>query len=198
MQTVYRTLMTANGPRRALVVAPDVDEVVGQRTLDELRSGGRLPHHAEVLAKVQADPEPTHMVILRARGADGSGTFRLARDLDDKQLQELGYLLARAQLAAWSELNAHGVEAVARVELRVWELAALRSGTAQLMAELEAQGQSADPQHAAQARTQHWTLGHAVLNFGVGLDTALSELLPMRMEHLEQDRSGTAANGPVR
>ncbi len=198
MQTVYRTLTTTNGPRRALVVAPDVDEVVGLQTLQELRSGARSPHHEAVIAKLAAAPEPTHIVILRARGADGSGTFRLARDLDDAQLEELGYLLARAQLDAWQDLAKHGVEALARVELRVWELAALRSGTARLREELDGLIRGTDHARAVRARDDHWTLGHALLNFGVGLDTALTELLPQRLEQLQQERSNAAANSPMR
>lgn len=200
MNTVYRTLATANGPRRALVVSTDVDELVGRRTLAELRSGARLGNHADVISHVASDPEPTHLVILRARGADGSGTFRMARDLDDGELEEVGYLMAKAQLATWRDLAEHGVLAFSRVELRVWELAALRSGTARLMAELDAKKHDADGARAAQARDDHWTLGRGLLNFGVGLETALTELLPMRLEQLERDRDpdGPAANAPIK
>ncbi len=196
MNTVYRTLATASGPRRALVVSTDIDELVGRQTLVELRSGARLGSHAEVVAHVAADPEPTHLVILRARGADGSGTFRMARDLDDGELEEVGYLMAKAQLATWRDLTEHGVLAFSRVELRVWELAALRSGTARLMAELDTKKHDADRARALQAHDDHWTLGRALLNFGVGLETALNELLPMRLEQLERDRgvNGPAAN----
>jgi|GEM_PF-2236292 len=196
MNTVYRTLVTANGPRRALVVSPHIDELVGRKTLEELRSGTRPRYHAEVVDMVASEPEPTHVVILRARGADGSGTFRMARDLADNELEELGYLLAQAQLATWRDLAQHGVVAFSRVELRVWELAALRSGTARLMAELETKKNDSDRARAVRARDDHWTLGRALLNFGVGLDTALTELLPMRLEQLERDRAfdGPAAN----
>jgi hypothetical protein len=199
MHTVFRTLVTANGPRRALVVSPDADEIVGRQTLEELRSGARPNHHAELVEFVAAQAEPTDVVILRARGADGSGTFRMARDLDDGELEEVGYLLAKAQLATWQALAQHGVAAFSRVELRVWELAALRSGTARLMAELETRRNDPDRLLAKQARDDHWTLGHALLNFGVGLDTALTELLPMRLEQLERDRAfeGPAANSPT-
>lgn len=195
MNTVYRTIVTDNGPRRALVVSTDLDELVGRRTLAELRSGARLAGHAEVISHVVKDPEPTHVVILRARGADGSGTFRMARDLDDAELDDVGYLMAKAQLATWRELAEHGVLAFSRVELRVWELAALRSGTARLMAELDAKKHDADPERALRAQEDHWTLGRALLNFGVGLETALTELLPMRLEQLERDQNARAANG---
>lgn len=196
MNTVFRTLVTANGPRRALVVSPDADEIVGRQTLEELRSGARPNHHDELVEFVAKQPEPVDVVILRARGADGSGTFRMARDLDDAELEEVGYLLAQAQLATWRALTRHGVVAFSRVELRVWELAALRSGTARLMAELDTKQHDADRTLALQARDDHWTLGHALLNFGVGLDTALTELLPMRLEQLERERGveGPAAN----
>lgn len=196
MNTVYRTLATDNGPRRALVVSQDIDELVGRNTLAELRSGARPGSHAEVISHVAADPESTHLVILRARGADGSGTFRMARDLDDGELDEVGYLMAKAQLATWRDLAEHGVLAFSRVELRVWELAALRSGTARLMAELEAKKHDSDRARALQAQDDHWTLGRALLNFGVGLETALTELLPMRLEQLERDQDGPAANAP--
>jgi len=196
MNTVYRTLATDNGPRRALVVSTDTDELVGRNTLAELRSGARLGSHAKVISHVAADPESTHLVILRARGADGSGTFRMARDLDDGELDEVGYLMAKAQLATWRDLSEHGVLAFSRVELRVWELAALRSGTARLMAELDAKKHDADQTRALRAQDDHWTLGRALLNFGVGLETALAELLPMRLKQLEQERraDGPAAN----
>ncbi len=198
MNTVHRTLATPNGIRRALVVSPDADELVGRNTLDELRSGSRPDYHAQMVEVVAGDPEVTHVVILRARGADGSGSFRMARDLDDHELEELGYLLAKAQLETWRDLSQHGVMAFSRVELRVWELAALRSGTARLMAELETKKNDADRTRAARARDDHWTLGRALLNFGVGLDTAMTELLPMRLEQLERDRAdGPAANSPA-
>lgn len=198
MNRVFRTLSTANGPRRALVVAPESDELVGRQTLDALREGARPTYHDALVEAVAKEPEPTHLVILRARGADGSGSFRLARDLDDAELEELGYLLAKAQLATWRELATFGVLAFSRVELRVWELAALRSGTARLMAELETRKNDADRARAARARDDHWTLGRALLNFGVGLDTALTELLPMRLEQIERERplEGPAANSP--
>ena len=78
----------------------------------------------------------------------------------------------------------------------MWELAALRSGTARLMAELETKKNDSDRARAVRARDDHWTLGRALLNFGVGLDTALTELIPMRLEQLERDRAfdGPAAN----
>lgn len=199
MNTVYRTLVTANGPRRALVVSTDTDELVGRKTLAELRSGARLGSHADVISHVIANPESTHLVILRARGADGSGTFRMARDLDDGELDEVGYLMAKAQLATWRDLAEHGVLAFSRVELRVWELAALRSGTARLMAELDAKKHDADRSRASQAQADHSTLGRALLNFGVGLETALTELLPMRLEQLEREQSvdGSPASVPT-
>ncbi len=200
MNTVYRTLATANGPRRALVVSADTDELVGRRTLAELRSGARLGGHAEVIAHVAQSPESIHLVILRARGADGSGTFRMARDLDDAELDEVGYLMAKAQLATWRDLAEHGVLAFSRVELRVWELAALRSGTARLLAELDAKRHDADRTRAARAQADHATIGRGLLNFGVGLETALTELLPLRLEQLEHDRGvgGPAANAPTK
>lgn len=198
MQSVHRTITTSNGPRRALVVAPDEDEIIGRQTLIELRSGARKLQHELLVDRVVRDPEPTHAVILRARGAEGSGQFRLARDLDDSELEEAGYLLARAQLAAWRPLLRHGVLTVVRVELRVWELAAMRSGTARLLAELETRSHDANITRASSAREDRWTLGNSLLNFGVGLDTALAELLPMRLEELEAARSkqnqGPAAN----
>ena len=179
-------------------MAPESDELVGRQTLEALQAGARPAYHAAVVQEVAKDPEPTHLVILRTRGADGSGSFRLARDLDDAELEELGYLLAKAQLATWRDLSLYGVLAFSRVELRVWELAALRSGTARLLAELETRKNDADRTRAAQARDDHWTLEHALLNFGVGLDTALAELLPMRLEQIERERSldGPAANSP--
>ncbi|MCR9162376.1 MAG: hypothetical protein ACE37F_31615 [Nannocystaceae bacterium] len=196
MNSVYRTITTANGPRRALVVSPDTDELVGRETLDALRNRAVSKHHEGLVELVAEDPETVHVVVLRARGADGSGSFRMARDLDDQELEELGYLLARAQLTTWKALAEHGVSAFSRVELRVWELAALRSGTARLMAELETRKNDADRTRAAAAREDHWILGRALLNFGVGLDTALTELLPMRLEQLERERDveGPAAN----
>lgn len=198
MQWVHRTITTSNGPRRALVVSPDEDEIIGRQTLIELRSGARKLHHGLLVDRVIKDPEPTHAVILRARGAEGSGQFRLARDLDDPELEEAGYLLARAQLGAWRPLLRHGVLAVVRVELRVWELAAMRSGTARLLAELETRSHNANGSHSTAAREDRWTLDNSLLNFGVGLDTALTELLPMRLEQLEAARSeqsrGPAAN----
>ena len=198
MHSLYRTVATSSGPRRALVVSPDEDELVGRKTLEDLRRGARPVGHDEVVAAVVESPEPIHVVILRARGAEGSGAFRLARDLHDHELEELGYLLAKAQLQTWRELAKHGVIALSRVELRVWELAALRSGTARLMAELEAKRNDSDRARATRARDDRWTLGRALLNFGVGLDTALAELLPMRLEELERERplDGPAANSP--
>ncbi len=203
MQWASRTIATLTGPKRVLVVAPDEDEIVGPQTLVELRSGANKSlQHQALIEQVAADPEPTHAVILRARGADGSGQFRMARELDDSQLEEVGYLLAKAQLEAWRPLLHSGVLAVARVELRVWELAAMRSGTARLLAELEAQTLEPDLDAAAAARDDRWMLGHALLNFGVGLDTALTELLPLRLQQLEatraRDSGGVAANSPSR
>ncbi len=173
MHWTPRTLETSSGPRNVLVGAPVEDAVISVQTLAELRSERttRLPHEL-VIAAVRARPEPVHAVVLRGRGADGSGQFRLARELDDPELEEVGYLLARAQLRAWRPLLREGVLAIARVELRVWELAALRSGVMRLAAELK-------DEHDA------WLLQHAVLNFGVGLDTALGELLPQRLLEIE-------------
>ncbi len=56
-----------------------------------------------------------------------------------------------------------------------------------LLSELELATHSSDPSEAATAHQDRTTLGHALLNFGVGLDTALSDLLPMRLEQLESN-----------
>ena len=178
MEWTRRTLETTSGARHVLVGSPVEDAVISAETLVELRSERPtgLPHE-RVIAAVRSSRAPVHAVVLRGRGADGSGQFRLARELDDPELEEVGYLLARAQLRAWRPLLREGVLAVARVELRVWELAALRSGAIRLAAELT------DEQDA-------WLLQHAVLNFGVGLDTALGDLLPQRLHEIESSRPG--------
>ena len=180
MEWTRRTVETTSGPRQVLVGAPLEDAVISAETLIELRSGRLtgLPHE-RVIETVSALREPVHAIVLRGRASDGSGQFRLARELDDPELEEVGYLLARAQLRAWRPLLLEGVLAIARVELRVWELAALRSGATRLAEEL-----AADKQTVADA----WLLQHAVLNFGVGLDTALSELLPARKQEIEAAR----------
>jgi hypothetical protein len=180
MEWTRRTVETTSGPRQVLVGAPLEDAVISAETLIELRSERLtgLPHE-RVMETVSALREPVHAVVLRGRATDGSGQFRLARELDDPELEEVGYLLARAQLRAWRPLLLEGVLAIARVELRVWELAALRSGATRLAEEL-----AADKQNAADA----WLLQHTVLNFGVGLDTALSELLPARLHEIEATR----------
>lgn len=179
MEWTRRTVETTSGPRQVLVGAPLEDAVISAKTLIELRSDRLtgLPHE-RVIETVSALREPVHAVVLRGRASDGSGQFRLARELDDPELEEVGYLLARAQLRAWKPLLLEGVLAIARVELRVWELAALRSGATRLADELAADKQTADA----------WLLQHSVLNFGVGLDTALSELLPARLHEIEAAR----------
>ena len=169
---------TASGTKQVLVAAPLEDEVVSEETLAELRSGTTTRLHHEVLAEqVRAQDSKVDAIILRGRGADGSGQFRLSRALDDAQLEEAGYLLAREQLKAWRPMLSNGVLAIARVELRVWELTALRSGIARLMAELKTRAHS-DPEAAADVKL----LETSVLNFGVGLTTAIDELLPERLE----------------
>jgi hypothetical protein len=180
MEWTRRTVETTSGPRQVLVGAPLEDAVISAETLIELRSERftGLPHE-RVLETVSALREPVHAIVLRGRASDGSGQFRLARELDDPELEEVGYLLARAQLRAWRSLLLEGVLAIARVELRVWELAALRSGATRLAEEL-----AAEKQTAADA----WLLQHTVLNFGVGLDTALTELLPARLQEIEAAR----------
>jgi hypothetical protein len=202
MQLGHATISTRGGPRRALVVAPDHDEVVGPESLAELRDGSRTTvFHQALVDQVQRDPAPINAVILRARSSDGSGQFRLERTLDEGQLEEVGYWLVRAQLDAWRELLHQPVLVVARVELRVWELAALRTGTARLMAELDTQSLGDDLTRAAKARHDRWLLGHALLNFGVGLETAVRELLPSRLEQLEAGRlvtpTSAAASFPL-
>lgn len=186
MQWSYRTIDTANGVRRLVVAAPEQDEMLGAGTLELLRANKPAGYdHAELVSRVRAEPEPVHGVVLRARGADGSGQFRMGRDLDDAQLVEIGFLLAKAQLEAWRPVLDEGLLCVARVELRVWELAALRSGTAKLAAELETRALASDPKQSAVAKREAWVLEHAMLNFGVGLDTALADLMPSRMQELD-------------
>jgi hypothetical protein len=180
MEWTCRTVETTSGPRQVLVGAPLEDAVISAETLAELRSGRPtgLPHEG-VIEAVREAGETIDAVVLRGRGADGSGQFRLARTLDDPELEEVGYLLARAQLRAWRPLLGAGVLAIARVELRVWELAALRSGAARLASELSEHGSFEDA----------WLLQNAVLDFGVGLDTALAELLPQRLHEIETERA---------
>jgi hypothetical protein len=181
MEWTRRTVETTSGPRQVLVGSPLEDAVISEETLAELRSGRPtgLPHE-QVIAAVQGLAEPVDAIVLRGRGAAGSGQFRLARSLDDPELEEVGYLIACAQLRTWGPLLRDGVLAIARVELRVWELAALRSGAARLAAELGARGESRDDLRLLQ---------RSVLNFGVGLDTALTELLPQRLHEIETGRA---------
>lgn len=183
MDWTRRTVETTSGPRQVLVGVPLDDAVMTVRTLEELRSDAPtgLPHES-LVAAVRASREPIDAVVLRGRASDGSGQFRLPRSLDDDQLEEVGYLLTRAQLRAWRPLLTNGVLAIARVELRMWELAALRSGATRLLAELD--GTASD---------DAWLLKNAVLNSGVGIDTALGELLPQRLHEIAAARARLAA-----
>lgn len=171
------------GQRHILVVAPDEDELVGSETLAELRSGRTTTLLSpELRSRVDASAERVDAVVLRARGADGSGQFRVDRSLEDAELEELGYLLMKAQLDAWRPaLQAGRVLAIVRVELRVWELAALRSGTARLLGERERESVDDDVE----------LLQHHMINLGVGLDTALRQVLPRRLERLEAAQQGS-------
>ena len=172
------------------MVAPEQDEILESKTLQDLRDDARaVAHHRAVAQEVSRHPEPIHAVIMRARRADGSGQFRIAKTLDDQELEEAGYLLVRAQLDAWRPLLREALLAVARVELRVWELAALRSGALRVRRELESKMLSDDADVARAAREDAALLRQGLLNFGVGLDTALGELLPQRLADIESQRA---------
>lgn len=189
MQLSHRRIATSDGPKRAVIVAPDQDELVQKLGTDPAEVfDSALAFHRSIVQELGGEALRVDAIVLRSRSADGSGQFRLPRDLDEGDLENVGHQLVRAQLEAWRPLLTAAPRIVARVELPVWELAALRTGVARMRAQLETRWSKEDPEVLRSARADAQLLGHSLLNFGVGVETALEELLPGRLEQL---RSGS-------
>lgn len=184
MQFEQREIHTPAGIRRVLVVSADADTVFGAEKLAELRTSVDLTTFNEIAAQIDQGSVP-HAVCIRGRGPDGSGQFRMAPSLDDEELDELGYRLLRALMPAMRRITRAGVMLVAAVELRVREQAALRAGAARLLARVR-QSVATDPtERRAAAETQRVLEQHLIWS-GVGLETALTELLPSRLDREQE------------
>jgi hypothetical protein len=188
MQFERRDIVTGGGPRHVLVVNAEADTVFGAEELANLRENADLTTFAEIAAEIGKGPIP-HAVCIRGRGADGSGQFRMAPSLDDDELDELGYRLLRAVMPALRHLVGAGVTLVAVVELRVREQAALRAGAARLLARVRQA--TNDPKEREIAMATQRVIEHHLLWSGVGLETALEESIPARLD--EQGPSASTA-----
>jgi hypothetical protein len=180
-----REIHTAGGPRVVLVVNAEADTVFGAEKLAELRANSDLTVFDEITGQLGKGGMP-HAVCLRGRGSDGSGQFRMAPSLEDDELDELGYRLLRAVMPALRRLVRAGVGVIAVVELRVREQAALRAGAARLLARVrQATNDPAEREIASQTQR---VLEHHLFWSGVGLETALEELVPSRLAEQANSR----------
>lgn len=194
MHFEQRDIETSDSIRRVLVVSADVDTVFGTDELAELRANADLTTFNELADHIGRNASPD-AVCIRGRGADGSGQFRMAPSLEDDELDELGYRLLRALMPALRKMVRAGVSLVAVVELRVREQAALRAGAARLLARMRQAATVSDPaERKAAAETQR-VLEHHVLWSGVGLETALEQVIPSRLIELGPPKKRRAGSG---
>jgi hypothetical protein len=188
MQFERREILTPGGTRRVLVVTAQADTVFGAEKLAELRTNNDLTTFNEIVAQAGSGDLPD-AVCIRGRGCDGSGQFRMAPSLDDDELDELGYRLLRGMMPGLRRIVRSGVVLVAAVELRVREQAALRAGAARLLARVRQAAN--DPTERETAGETQRVIEHHLLWSGVGLETALEELLPSRIDEYRRGRCGT-------
>jgi hypothetical protein len=179
MQFERREIVTPGGVRRVLVVTAEADTVFGTEKLAMLRANSDLTTFDEIARRVEQGDTP-HAVCVRGRGPDGSGQFRMAPSLDDDELDELGYRLLRALMPGVRRVISAGVVLVAAVELRVREQAALRAGAARLLARVRQAAN--DPTEREVATDTQRIIEHHLVWSGAGLETALEELLPTRLD----------------
>jgi hypothetical protein len=188
MQFERREILTPGGTRRVLVVNAQADTVFGAEKLAELRTNNDLTTFDEIVAQAGSGDLPD-AVCIRGRGCDGSGQFRMAPSLDDDELDELGYRLLRGMMPGLRRIVRLGVVLVAAVELRVREQAALRAGAARLLARVRQA--ASDPAERETAGETQRVIEHHLLWSGVGLETALEELLPSRLDQYRLGHGGT-------
>jgi len=164
-----------------MVVTPEEDELTMPHAPGRARA---LQGHLAWLA--QDHDAAVEAVVLRSRPSPSVARGR--RVMADEALQDAGYRVCRVAVDTWSPLLAQELLAVIRIELRVWELAALRAGTWRLRQELERQAMTRDSVAVAQAISARRCLNEALGFWGVGLRAAQEEWLPRHLEALEQRR----------
>lgn len=182
---------TPSGVRVALVVTPTVRIRVGRDRLVAYWRGGYpgsdLDRELAQIARRRAGED--HVIVIRGRSDDGSGSWAFDEGLSESEKRELGYHLVRDQLATYRRMVASNVFALLHVDWGSAECSAYVDGARQLLMELE---ESSIPEFAAQDaetaaidRVDRWILKHLTFFFTEPLDSVLTRVLSTQLPKLE-------------
>ncbi len=170
-------MATRRGARHARVAAPGGEVVVGARDLEALQADPDAPSELDaVLIEAVADSEVPLTAFVFA-GQRGDGCWRLDPTLSPEASRRLGYHLARSQLTLYRALVAAGISLCFGVAMGMAEAAALKTGTARLIEELE--GGAAVGGATVEANL--WVLRHLTFFTSASLDRVLAGTLAEKL-----------------
>lgn len=168
-------------------MSPETHVVVRADRLDALRTDlSPGPIDLEVLRQVRL--RDGRVRVLALRGTDGAvGSYRFDPALARAQVRELGYLLVKSQIATYRRLLAMGVLVHLHVDWGGLETDAFRQGTTRLADEVNAltSRRSLPDGLLALCQLDSWMLRHLQFYMTLGLERALTDVLPEKLPLLE-------------
>ncbi len=168
-------------------MTPTEDFELGRERLEELRARpGPGAIDREILAAVRERARPVHALVFRGRSGSERGFWRLSEQLDDDERVELATRIVRGQIETHRRLIAAGVQVLVHTELRVRELAALRSGSETVARELEQALHGAPTDQVPILRADLDILTQRVTYVGMRFDQAMMTRLPELLVALER------------
>ena len=168
---------------RALVVTAGVPVILGREKLEALRESTDMGDiDRMIVERVRFADPPFDLIIFRSK-SEGDGCWTLSPDLSREELEEMGYLLSKAQAPTYRRFLAAGMLAIIHVESDPHVVDAFKAGSARLETELDLVPR--DGSDAARiAADDRWTLKNLTFWFGISFEKAVASALPGRLRLL--------------
>ena len=141
------------------------------------------PINDEILAAVAAAEEPVSAIVFDAASRD----WGFAEDLDDSEVEELGYHMVRSQLNLYRRAARAGVRVVVGVGFGPREVDGYTRGGDRVVEELERTVQDRNESDSSGSRLDLWLIDHLTLWTTTDLDDFL--------EHRAAEVIATAERG---
>lgn len=158
---------------RAVVLCPTRPIVVGRAKLDEVNAGTELNAMDRWLLD-QVEQTGASIAVFRGVGADGARAFTIDPELDERDAEQLGYVLTRGLLPVHRRMVKAGVTLLAHCDFGPREHHAMRVGVRRMLETLEARPRA----HPAVQEMDLWILRHLLFHFGMPFEHIVKKVLP--------------------
>ena len=194
LELTSHAVRTGAGTRHVLVVTPTGSIEAGREKLEQLRDSlATSTVDLEIVEHLQDKGFGAYEAfVFRGRSEDDRGSWRFAPDLDESEINELSYLMFRAQLELNRLCAAVGMFDNLYIEFGAEELAAFARATSRMASEIREQrpnyvrGESPEDRLA---RLDLWIVERHTFYSAMPLEVLLERILPPRLGRLDGRRN---------